>query len=95
MFQFGRFAPISGYHLRGGLPHSEIHGSAPLAGPRGLSQLGTSFFASESLGIPRAPLFTYSSRIIPFCQDYAQYSQYPLQDTLLHFLLNMSKNLTR
>ncbi len=30
-----------------------------LADPRGFSQLITSFFASESLGIPRAPLFTY------------------------------------
>ena len=50
----------SGYPSRDGLPHSEIHGSAPLAGPRGLSQLGTSFFASWSQGIPRAPLVTYS-----------------------------------
>ena len=32
-----------------------------LADPRGFSQLITSFLASESLGIPRAPLFTYSS----------------------------------
>ena len=30
------------------------------AGPRGLSQLAASFFASESLGIPRAPLITSS-----------------------------------
>ena len=30
-----------------------------LADPRGFSQLITSFFASESLGIPRAPLITY------------------------------------
>ena len=30
------------------------------ADPRGFSQLITSFLASESLGIPRAPLFTYS-----------------------------------
>ena len=30
-----------------------------LADPRGFSQLITSFLASESLGIPRAPLFTY------------------------------------
>ena len=51
----------------GGLPHSDIHGSIPLAGPRGFSQLGTSFFASESLGIPRAPLFTYSLHPSPFC----------------------------
>ena len=30
-----------------------------LANPRSFSQLITSFFASESLGIPRAPLITY------------------------------------
>ena len=30
-----------------------------LADPRGFSQLITSFLASESLGIPRAPLVTY------------------------------------
>ncbi len=29
------------------------------ADPRGLSQLITSFIASESLGIPRVPLFTF------------------------------------
>lgn len=34
-----------------------------LAGPRSFSQLITSFFASESLGIPRAPLFTYSTLV--------------------------------
>ena len=50
-----------------GLPHSDIRGSNPLAGPRGFSQLGTSFFASESLGIPRTPLFTYSLHTSPFC----------------------------
>ena len=31
------------------------------ANPRSLSQLITSFIASESLGIPRVPLFTFSS----------------------------------
>ncbi len=35
-----------------------------LADPRGFSQLITSFFASESLGIPRAPLFTYSTFVV-------------------------------
>ena len=30
------------------------------AGPRGLSQLATSFIASESLGIPRTPLSTWT-----------------------------------
>ena len=60
--------PFRNIHITaGGLPHSDIRGSIPLAGPRGFSQLGTSFFASESLGIPRAPLFTYSLHTSPFC----------------------------
>ncbi len=29
------------------------------AGPQGLSQLTTSFIASESLGIPHTPLITF------------------------------------
>jgi len=100
MFQFSGFAPITGYPdiHRDGLPHSDIHGSAPLAGPRGFSQLGTSFFASRSLGIPRAPLFTYSSHGTPFCKGPVQsFFSRDIADaeysTLLHFLLNMSKNL--
>ena len=43
-------------------PSSPIRKSADLrafAPPRGLSQLVTSFFASESLGIPRAPLIDF------------------------------------
>ena len=36
------------------------------ADPRRLSQLVTSFFASESLGIPRVPLFTFFPSW-PFC----------------------------
>ncbi len=36
------------------------------ADPRGLSQLITSFIASESLGIPRVPLFTFFTPR-PFC----------------------------
>jgi hypothetical protein len=36
---------------RSGLSHSEIHGSKPIAAPRGLSQLITSFIASWHLGI--------------------------------------------
>jgi hypothetical protein len=97
MFQFGGFAfPCGNTAInRGGLPHSDIRGSAPLAGPRGFSQLITSFFASGSLGIPRAPLFTYSLHIYAFCSVY-MHSLYPLQSlgtsTLLHSLLNMSMN---
>ena len=60
MFQFGGFASrhAPGYPSRDGLPHSDTRGSTPLAGPRGFSQLGTSFFAPWSPGIPRAPFST-------------------------------------
>ncbi len=42
-----------------GLPHSEIYGSKFCATPRSLSQLNTSFIASESQGIPHTPLTTF------------------------------------
>ena len=46
--------------LRLGCPIRISTDQFALANPRSFSQLITSFFASESLGIPRAPLFTYS-----------------------------------
>ena len=45
------------------------------ADPRGLSQLITSFFASESLGIPRVPLFTFFTGIA-FCYYAAAFDIY-------------------
>jgi hypothetical protein len=63
MFQFsGLASALSGYQVFNldGLPHSEICGSKDyLRLPRSLSQLITSFFASESLGIHRTLLFTF------------------------------------
>ena len=87
-------------HVRDGLPHSDIRGSAPLAGPRGFSQLVTSFFASGSLGIPRTPLFTCSRHTAAFCLGGMQ-SRMPnnspktISGTLSHSLLNMSMNFFR
>ena len=44
-----------------GLPHSDIPGSTAIcASPPGFSQLITSFVASESQGIHRLPLLTFS-----------------------------------
>ena len=72
-FSSAGLPPFLDIHMNmDGLPHSDIRGSAPLAGPRGFSQLVTSFFASGSLGIPRTPLFTYSSHIHAFCLAYMQ-----------------------
>ena len=61
MFQFPAFAPAK-RPVTGSLPPGcPIRTSADLfafADPRGFSQLVTSFFASESPGIPHAPLFS-------------------------------------
>ena len=60
MFQFPTFASLSRSPInRGGCPIRISTDQIALANPRSFSQLITSFFASESLGIPRAPLFTY------------------------------------
>ena len=59
MFQFSRFALVRHAFSMPGFP---IRKSADLfvcADPRSLSQLIASFFASESLGILRVPLFTF------------------------------------
>ena len=61
MFQFSGFATlarchafsVTGYPIRIPADHKLF------APPRSFSQLITSFFASESLGIHRVPLFTF------------------------------------
>jgi hypothetical protein len=69
------------------------------AGPRSLSQLATSFFASESLGIPRTPLSTWTPRV-PSCthSGFVRVTKYqiPIMKPSIrrpHSLLNMSMNL--
>lgn len=58
-----RVRPLLGYPVfnRMGCPIRKPTDQSPLAAPRGLSQLDTSFFASESQGIPHTPLVTLSS----------------------------------
>ncbi len=46
-----------------GLSHSEISDQRSFAPPRGLSQLITSFIASESQGIHHAPFFTFACTV--------------------------------
>src|SRR5690606_5464901 len=60
MFQFSAFASIR-WHVFNmpGCPIRKSTDRVAFADPRGLSQLITSFIASESLGIPRVPLFTF------------------------------------
>jgi hypothetical protein len=60
MFQFPEFAPIARYHTFSmvGCPIRKSTDQLLFAHPRSLSQLITSFFASESQGIPHTPFIT-------------------------------------
>ena len=60
MFQFPGFASLAGYHAFSmvGCPIRTSTDQFLFADPRSFSQLITSFFASESLGIPHTLLFT-------------------------------------
>ena len=66
MFQFSGFAHLSVYYVFNivGCPIRISTDQFVCANPRSFSQLITSFFASESLGIPHTPLFCllYQSR---------------------------------
>ncbi len=59
MFQFPGFACLATYHIFNmvGCPIRIPADQFVCANPRSFSQLITSFFASESLGIPHTPLF--------------------------------------
>jgi hypothetical protein len=61
MFQFTRFAPITGYRAFStvGCPIRKSPDQWLFAPPRSLSQLITSFVASKSQGIPHTLLFTF------------------------------------
>ena len=65
MFQFPGFAPAGTFAdrcrtlVRQGCPIRKSRDQRSLAPPPSLSQLATSFLASDSLGIPRAPLFRF------------------------------------
>ena len=60
MFQFSRFAHYMHPFFKWiGFPIRKSADQVIFADPRGLSQLITSFFASESQGIPRVPFLTF------------------------------------
>ena len=63
MFQFTGFATLAGRYIFNipGCPIQTSTDQFSSADPRSFSQLGTSFFASESLGIPHTPLFIFST----------------------------------
>src|SRR5471030_2880409 len=60
MFQFSRFAHyVHPFFKWLGFPIRKSADQFIFADPRGLSQLITSFIASESQGIPRVPFLTF------------------------------------
>src|ERR1700742_5071701 len=59
MFQFSTFALLQSVFNRLGFPIRKSADQFIFADPRGLSQLITSFIASESQGIPRVPFLTF------------------------------------
>jgi hypothetical protein len=59
MFQFSRFALLQHTFSMLGCPIRISADHVLFANPRSFSQLITSFFASESLGIPRVPFLTF------------------------------------
>jgi hypothetical protein len=74
MFQFPEFAPIARYSdfIGVGCPIRKSTDQLLFAHPRSLSQLITSFFASESQGIPHTPFITSFNEFFyhhhtPFC----------------------------
>ncbi len=70
MFQFTGFASLAGYHVFNmvGCPIRTSADHIVCADPRGFSQLITSFFASESLGIPHTPLSGLSPYLLTLKQ---------------------------
>ena len=69
MFQFSGFAFLTEYLVfnQMGCPIQKSTDQKIFAPPRSLSQLITSFFASESQGIPCMPFVTYLSFLFSLC----------------------------
>src|ERR1700744_1732717 len=67
MFQFSTFALLQLVFNKLGFPIQKSADQFIFADPRSLSQLITSFIASESQGIPRVPFLTffYHCRLLP------------------------------
>src|ERR1700760_4124659 len=76
MFQFSTFALLQSVFNRLGFPIRKSPDQFIFADPRCLSQLITSFIASESQGIPRVPFlsFFYHCRLLlgTVCLYYAR-----------------------
>ena len=107
MFQFSGFAHLSVYYVFNivGCPIRVSTDQFVCANPRSFSQLITSFFASESLGIPHTPFVTFSYIVLHYqplllrlktheAQLAPLRSHYHLNSNMhrLLSLLNLSKN---
>ena len=85
MFQFRGFAPRFEVPLLVGCPIRIFADCRSFAPPRDFSQLITSFFALQSLGILRVPLFSFLCSL----------KLYPFRDTATFFLCQRLASLTK
>jgi hypothetical protein len=85
MFQFPGFAHLAVYHAFSmvGCPIRTSADQFVLANPRSFSQLITSFFASESLGIPHTPFLTSFSIRFTYVLDLSPHT---------HLFVYMARN---
>jgi|SRR6187549_601282 hypothetical protein len=103
MFQFPEFAHLSMFPIFNwkGCPIRKSTDQILFADPRSLSQLITSFFASESLGIPHTPLitsfndlpyqgslngFAYPLSLVFLCARSVKMSLYPFGSKDTHYI---------
>ena len=95
MFQFGRFALLQYTFSILGFPIRKSTDQFVCANTRSLSQLITSFIASESLGIPRVLLFTFFIKLyIPIQSCRCLYLLFSLSITSSNMSKNFSKYLS-
>ena len=89
MFQFSGFTSSKGYYVFNivGCPIRKSADHFKCADPRSLSQLITSFFVSESLGIPHTLLLTFSYSLLPKI-----IKNKFLMSSVMFYSYNMSKN---
>src|ERR1700748_2858871 len=99
MFQFSTFALLQSVFNRLGFPIRKSPDQFIFADPRSLSQLITSFIASESQGIPRVPFLTFfyscafcAARyaFIDFCCVFHSIATISRASTVLYLLFSLS-----
>jgi hypothetical protein len=89
MFQFPGFAHLAVYHAFSvvGCPIRTPADQFVFADPRSFSQLITSFFASESLGIPYTLLFTSFFGLAAFATTISAFLVLPMCSCLLYYVI--------